>query len=127
MKRMVIPDSTVEACAAAMLARVRSAREGDLRRAEELKRRAALAANRLGQRFGGLRVWLFGSLAWGTPHSRSDVDLMVEGLPREAWLDAIGEAESIIGGAVDVVRAEDAAPGLCERVLLEGTLLHDGR
>ncbi|MEY4546753.1 MAG: polymerase beta, Nucleotidyltransferase [Pseudomonadota bacterium] len=41
-------------------------------------------------RLGVERVWLFGSLATGTTHADSDVDLMVKGLPASertnAWL-----------------------------------------
>jgi predicted nucleotidyltransferase len=68
-----------------------------------------------------------GSLAWGGAHARSDVDLLVEGLPASDWLRAAAAAEDVIGAPVDLVRIEDAPSSLIERVRRDGVLLHGAR
>lgn len=91
--------------------------------------RLRLAAVDLGQllvaRFGVRRVWLFGSLAWGWPTREADIDLAVEGLAAEAYFAALGELLAVAVVPVDLVRVEDAPPGLRTRILAEGRLLHD--
>jgi predicted nucleotidyltransferase len=99
--------------------------EASARRTDLLRRSARRAAEALSKRFGVTRVWLFGSLAWSVAHPESDVDLLVEGLPAAAWSDATGMVEEIVATAVDLVRVEEAAPGLSERVRQEGILLHE--
>lgn len=69
---------------------------------------------------GAHEVWLFGSLAWGTPFEDSDVDLAVAGLDGAAF-DAFATAAFMaIGAPVDVVRLEDAPATLRERILTSG-------
>jgi uncharacterized protein len=99
-------------------------------RAEAVRQRGAERAVRLCshlgeaqvllRRYGALRVWLFGSLAAGQPTPDSDVDLAVEGLPREAYFPALAELMPLFGGPVDLVRVEDAAESLRERIRCEG-------
>jgi predicted nucleotidyltransferase len=106
-------------------ARAAARRLAATRRAVDLRDGACRAARRLGEELGARRVWLFGSLAWGTPHEASDVDLLVEGLPADAWSSALRLAELELQAPVDVVRVEDAAPGLVDRVRAHGVLLLD--
>lgn len=98
----------------AHLARRFAAAEHDaLARAERLRAELPRLARMLYER-GAQRVVLFGSLApGGRPHAASDLDLCVEGLDRDAHracadacLDAVPDAQ------VDLVRWEDAPPGL---------------
>jgi predicted nucleotidyltransferase len=105
--------------------RCRLRAEASALRTDRLRRAARRAAELLGMQFGVTRVWLFGSLAWSAAHPGSDVDLLVEGLPAAAWSDATGIAEEIVGTAVDLVRVEEAAQGLGERVRREGDLLYE--
>jgi predicted nucleotidyltransferase len=68
---------------------------------------------------------LFGSLARGSAGLESDVDLWVEGLPEEDYLEAIGVARQGIAAAeVDLVRAEWARQAVRERAMAEGVVLH---
>lgn len=91
-------------------------------RQEEVER----AASALCELAGVRRVVLFGSLARGEASPGSDVDLWVEGLEAERWLDAIAVARAAISGAeVDLVRAEAASPALRARVALEGMVLRE--
>jgi uncharacterized protein len=88
-------------------------------RAERL--RAALPqAKECLARFGAKRVWLFGSLVTGEVDLRSDVDLAVTGIATTDHMAALAELMTLFAGPVDLVRMEEAAPGLQERVLTEG-------
>jgi predicted nucleotidyltransferase len=89
--------------------------------------RAALPAlARCLRAFPGVRrVWSFGSLAWGIPHQRSDIDLAVEGLAPLDVFAALAALMAEAPAAVDLVRLEDAPPALRERILREGVELAD--
>ena len=69
------------------------------------------------------RIWLFGSLAWGTVHSQSDIDLAVEGLPARRLFAAQGELLLTSPTSVDLLRLEEAPAELAARVRSEGQLL----
>jgi predicted nucleotidyltransferase len=66
---------------------------------------------------------LFGSLVHGEPTGESDVDLAVEGLPPRAYFPALADLMTLFRGPVDLVRLEEAAASLRERVLAEGVEL----
>jgi uncharacterized protein len=70
--------------------------------------------------YGARRVWLFGSLVVGQPTPESDVDLAVEGLPTSDYFKALADLMGLFHAPVDLVRLEEAAESLRERVLLEG-------
>jgi hypothetical protein len=55
---------------------------------------------------------------------RSDIDLAVEGLPRDDLFHAMGELLAVAPVSVDLVRIEEAPPGLVRRVRIEGRLIH---
>lgn len=117
--------SPVGEYATGFMARLRARCAADARHAEALRASAADAARQIAGRFGARRVWLFGSLAWGVADCSSDVDLLIEGLPSAAWDAATRAAEETIAVPVDVIRVEEAAPGLLARVQADGILLHD--
>jgi predicted nucleotidyltransferase len=127
MTKSMPSTSYVEVCAASFRARVLAERKSAANRAAELRTRAQEAAGKLVAECGATRVWLFGSLAWGQAHAGSDVDLLVEGLPSEAWSTACALAEASAGAPVDVVRVEEAPPELVARVREQGILLHGVR
>jgi uncharacterized protein len=116
----------IDQYAAGFMARMRLRSEAVAARTRELRTRATDAARALLARHGACRVWLFGSLAWGQTDAHSDVDLLIEGLSAEEWDAACATVEEIVRGPVDLVRAEDAAPGLVRRVRAEGVLLDGG-
>jgi predicted nucleotidyltransferase len=119
--------SYVDACAAAFRRRVTAEQKAATDRAAELRGRAQAAARKLAEECGASRVWLFGSLAWGQAHAASDVDLLVEGLPAEAWSMACALVEAEAQAPVDLVRVEEAGPELVARVRGQGVLLHGAR
>jgi predicted nucleotidyltransferase len=72
---------------------------------------------------GAEEVWLFGSLASGTPRPDSDVDLAVRGLPRSRYFDLLGMLMEIFATRVDLVLLEDAPASLRDRVAETGRRL----
>ena len=108
-------------------ARARAADGRAARWRTERWREATQAAHALVEQLGARRVLLFGSLARGSAGPASDVDLWVEGLPEEAFLDAVSLVrQHITATEVDVVRAEWARASVRERALREGVVLHGG-
>ncbi len=70
---------------------------------------------------GARRVWLFGSLATGTPpHAGTDVDLCVEGLDDSSVADLTLTLEELARARVDLVRWEAASARLRSRVQRDG-------
>ena len=114
------PVIDVEECARTLVSRLAARQDAARARARALIGQAELAARTLREELGARRVWLFGSLAWGEPHEGSDVDLFVEGLDAARRSEAERRLECLIEGPFDLVREEDAPPGLAERVHREG-------
>jgi predicted nucleotidyltransferase len=119
------PPIDIAECAGTLVARIESRQAAARTRGEKLRRQAADAVRVLASEFEVRRAWLFGSLAWGDPHEESDVDLLVEGLDTRTAGDAERRVAEVVEARVDLVRAEEAPPGLCERVRREGLLLHE--
>ncbi|MCP4664691.1 MAG: nucleotidyltransferase domain-containing protein [bacterium] len=76
-----------------------------------------------------MAVYLFGSVARGTPHAGSDVDvgvLMAQPPPRTLeGLELEGELEKLLGHPVQLVVLNRAPVDLIHRVLRDGKLLLD--
>ncbi|MEB3322286.1 MAG: nucleotidyltransferase domain-containing protein [Synechococcaceae cyanobacterium] len=65
----------------------------------------------------GIRqIWLFGSLLTPGFHGDSDLDLLLEGLPAEALIEAAAVAERSGPLAPDLKRSEDLDPELRQRL-----------
>lgn len=86
---------------------------------EALRARLPEAARILRDRHGASRILLFGSLAAGDPHARSDVDLAVEGVSAEGYFSALADLLGLFP-SVDLVRLEDAPPTLARHIAVEG-------
>jgi uncharacterized protein len=93
------------------------------RRTTELRLRAREAAEVLTRELGAKEVWLFGSLAYGRIHERSDVDLAASGIPDERYFEALARVSAIVGEPVDLVPLESASPSLRRRILTRGIRL----
>ena len=107
------------------LARYRSnARQREHKRQKQQKLRqeagwrvAQAAAQVLKRDFGAKRVWLFGSLLEvRRVHSRSDVDLAVDGLKDSLYLQAVARLLDLSDFSVDLVQLEYARPRLRQAV-----------
>lgn len=88
-----------------------------------LRQRAEDAARLLVRELGAREVWLFGSLAWGRPHERSDVDLAVRGIPADRHYRALARASDIVAGPVDLVDLDTCPASMRERILRDGIRL----
>jgi uncharacterized protein len=76
-------------------------------------------------------AYLFGSVARGTAHAKSDVDIAVlpmaskTGTLESLQLDLEGELERRLGRVVQIVVLDHAPPDLVHRVLVDGVLVHE--
>ena len=89
---------------------------------EEAARIAEKCAQMLVEQFGARRVIPFGSVTGDAPwHSRSDIDLAVEGLPPELEAKAWATLDKLLppGLEVDLIALESAPPELRARILGE--------
>ncbi|MCA9519216.1 MAG: nucleotidyltransferase domain-containing protein [Myxococcales bacterium] len=68
-------------------------------------------------------MWLFGSLAWGGAHERSDLDVAVEGVPPAELDRAHAELWELLGEPVDLVPIESAAASLAQQIRERGEVL----
>ncbi|MBE3584343.1 MAG: AbrB/MazE/SpoVT family DNA-binding domain-containing protein [Limnochordaceae bacterium] len=82
-------------------------------------------ADVLGREFGVTKVYLFGSLVSGKVHSRSDIDLAVEGLPPALYYRACARLDHETDIPIDLVDLTRAAPTLVQRVTREGVVLYE--
>jgi uncharacterized protein len=90
-----------------------------------IEERLAPVARMLAEDFGATRVLLFGSLARGTATPRSDVDLLIAGLPFERLIEATVRADRLLAEAsADLVPADRVRPEILARALAEGIVLH---
>lgn len=92
------------------------------RQALALRQRAHAAATAIHAAWPATRIRLFGSVARGTCHANSDIDLVVEGLSPgdvlQAWLVAERAAET---EHIDVLRYEDCPTYLRAAIDAEAT------
>ncbi|MDA8144951.1 MAG: nucleotidyltransferase domain-containing protein [Thermaerobacter sp.] len=94
------------------------------------RRRGRLLARRcaavLAAEYGARRVWLFGSLTTGRVGSRSDIDLLVEGVRPEDFLRALARCDQVTGGfPLDLVDAAECREDFLRLVRDKGVLLLD--
>ena len=94
------------------------------KRRQEGFAQAAKAAEALRERWPQIRdIHLFGSVLDDRFRSHSDLDLLVEGLPPAALLDAIALAEDAGPLPVDLKRQEDLSDDLVQRLLRKSQTL----
>jgi uncharacterized protein len=106
--------------------RFRRAEESRQERARKARALLPTLVRHLVERYGARRVWLFGSLAHGGFHERSDIDLAAEGLPpgHELFLAGAELDDLASPFRVELVPLEDARPEVRERILSRGERLH---
>ncbi len=89
---------------------------------KEAMQRAKEIALLLKERYGVRKIILFGSLVKKAYlHKRTDIDLLVEGLPEELFLKAGAEAMKLASPYdVDIIPLERASKFIIEKALEEG-------
>lgn len=107
--------------------RLKIEKERRRKRAHEAAIVARRCAFLLCKKYGARRVYLIGSLKEPEAfHDRSDIDLVVEGLPPRLYFKALAELwrQLPAGLELDLIPLEDADPELRSRALKEGVMLH---
>jgi predicted nucleotidyltransferase len=97
-----------------------------MERKEELRNLGKKIAQMLKEKYKVKRIFFIGSLVKGDVHERSDIDIVVEGLPPEVYIKALVDASNIVGWRVEVnlIPFEDAFESLKEKTLKEGELIY---
>ena len=76
------------------------------------------------RRYGATRGWLFGSIAAGLCHARSDVDLLVLGVPAAAYWAPRHDLEQALDRPVDLLTQDDD-PVMVRKITERGVLIHE--
>jgi len=122
----------IQSISPAQLARYRaSAQKREQKRTQSHQQRqqqgwrvAHQAAQILKQELGAKRVLLFGSmLHLKRIHNESDLDLAVEGLPDQQYLQAVARLLDLSDLSVDLVQLEHTTPNLRTVIKTEGVEL----
>jgi uncharacterized protein len=97
------------------------------REASALKaaRAAKKVASMLARAYGVKKVVLFGSVIDGSFNEASDIDLVVEGLEKGKYIEALVEAERRAGFPVDIKPLEDVRESFRERAQKTGRVLYE--
>ena len=99
------------------------------KRAERARAVALKCAEVLAERYGVDKVYLIGSAVGGERfHDRSDIDLVVEGLPPKKHIAALNDIWDIVSEGdfeVDLIPFEDASVRMKNRVISDGEVLYD--
>ncbi len=97
-----------------------------MRKKDELLALADRCAELLRDKYKAKRVFLIGSLAKGFVHERSDIDLVVEGMSSELYINALTELWDLLPPEVELnlIPLEDAFESLKEKTLREGQLIY---
>jgi predicted nucleotidyltransferase len=114
---------TSEQLVQTLLRRQREQREQQSKRAAALRHRVEEEARALVAAGTVRRVWLIGSLAWGSFGVGSDVDLVVSGCPPERAALLWRDLSSALEIGIDLLRFEDLPADFAQRVLEEGVEL----
>jgi predicted nucleotidyltransferase len=95
-------------------------------RNEDLRILARKCSELLRDKYQVKKVFLIGSLAKGTVHERSDIDLVVEGLPSDFYIKALTELWDLLPADVELnlIPFEDAFASLKEKTLKEGEVIY---
>jgi predicted nucleotidyltransferase len=98
-----------------------------MNRKEELRNLGKKVAQMLKEKYKVKRIFLIGSLVKGYVHEGSDIDLVVEGLPPELYMDALVDANDLVDRKVEVnlIPWENAFESLRKKALRAGELIYE--
>jgi predicted nucleotidyltransferase len=94
---------------------------------KKLQKLAKKCAEVLKDKYKVKKVSLIGSLVEGFVHERSDIDLVVEGLPPDLYMKVLTELWDILPAGVELnlIPFEDAFESLKEKVVKKGELVYE--
>ena len=108
--------------------RVKNERQKEEILYNKLNREVRSAIKDFAKKFNLKRVYLFGSLVRKENfHKNSDIDLAVEGLKSEKYLQAWGELEEALNHPFDLVQIEKATGTLKEIIKNEGVIIYEDK
>lgn len=87
--------------------------------------RDLLKAKTILAELGARKIILYGSLARGDYKSYSDIDICVEGMPKESYFRAIAKCLMEIDRSISVLDFEKLQGYFRDRVLSEGKILYE--
>ena len=95
-------------------------------RKKDLRKIASRCAELLGDKYKVKKVILIGSLVSGKVHEKSDIYLVVEGLPAEIYIKSLTELYDLLPAGIDVnlIPFEDAFETLRQKALQKGEVLY---
>ena len=97
-----------------------------MNRREELRKTAERCVWVLKDKYKVKKVFLIGSLVTGFIHERSDIDLVVEGLSSDLYIEALTDLWDLLptGVELNLIPYEDAFESLKEETLKRGELIY---
>ena len=95
-------------------------------RRNELRELASKCAELLKDEYHVNRVFLIGSLVKGNVHEKSDIDLVVEGLPDRLYIKALTDLWDLLPAGVELnlIPYENAFASLREKTIAEGEVIY---
>jgi predicted nucleotidyltransferase len=95
------------------------------RLAQQARQELSQVIELLIDRFQVSKIILFGSLAKGTFHQDSDIDLAVAGIEPSKYFQALAQVNNISDRWIDLKPLESLEPHFLKRVLETGECLYD--
>jgi len=95
-------------------------------RQKKLRELAGKCAELLKDEYHVNRIFLIGSLVRGDIHERSDIDLVVEGLPARNYIKALADLWDLLPDDVELnlIPYENAFASLKEKTIAEGEVIY---
>jgi len=97
-----------------------------LSRKKQLQKTVEKCVHLLEKKYKVKKIFLIGSLASGFMHEKSDIDLVVEGLPSDLYIRSLTDLWDLLppGVELNLIPYEDAFKSLKEKTIKEGIILH---
>ena len=102
-----------------------SEKEEEARAHAGAARRSLEEAVAILRKHGAKRIVLFGSLCSDSFHSRSDIDLAVDGIPKGLWSRAVADLLMALNHPVDLKPLDEVESDFRERILKKGIILYE--
>ena len=97
-----------------------------MERQKKLRKLANKCAKLLKDKYQVNKVFIIGSLVSGDVHEKSDIDLVVEGLPDRLYIKALTDLWDLLPAGVELnlIPYENAFASLREKTIAEGEVIY---